>query len=79
MFKKLIKNNVITIGIEDKPQSSILDIKPAETISTDPEEIAKIITESAVKVIGAAGIVAVGYKLFSTACDIATIAAKAKF
>lgn len=79
MLKKLFKNSVVTIGIEEKPQSAILDVPATEPISTNPDEIAQIITESAVKVIGAAGVVAVGYKLISTACDIAVIAAKAKF
>jgi len=77
MLNKLIKNKVVTIGIEEKHKP--LDVPATESISTDPEEIAQIITESAVKIIGAAGAVAIGYKLFSTACDIAKIAAKAKF
>ena len=76
MLNKLIKNKVVTIGIEDKKKP--VDVPVTEPVSTDPEEIAQIITESAVKIIGTAGAVAMGYKLFSTACDIAKIAAKAK-
>jgi len=70
------KNKAVQVTIVDKPVSS--NEPPAEIISTNPEEIAQIITESAVKIIGAAGVVAVGYKLLTTACDIAVIAAKAK-
>jgi hypothetical protein len=77
MLNKLIKNKVVTIGIEEKPK--LLDAPAPEPISTNPDEIATIITESAVKVVGAIGAVAFGYKLISTACDIAKIAAKAKF
>ncbi len=73
---KLFKNKVVTIALEEKPKPA--DIPSAEVVSTNPDEIAQIITESAVKIIGAAGVVAVGYKLFTTACDIAVIAAKAK-
>lgn len=71
------KNKAVQVTIVDKPVAT--DTPPAETISTNPEEIAQIITESAVKVIGAAGVVLVAHKLFTTACDIAVIAAKAKF
>jgi len=74
---KLFKNKVVTIALEEKPKPA--DVPSTEVISTNPDEIAQIITESAVKIIGAAGIAAVGYKLFATACDIAVIAAKAKF
>jgi len=73
----LFKNKVVTIALEEKPKPA--DVPSTEVISTNPDEIAQIITESAVKIIGAAGIAAVGYKLFTTACDIAVIAAKAKF
>lgn len=76
MLKKLMKDKVVTIGIEQKN----LDASdPTETISTDPNEIAQIVTDSAVKVVGAVGVVAVGYKIVSTVCEIAKIAAKAKF
>lgn len=79
MFKKLFHDKVVTIGIEEKPQFSILDVPTPKDPTTNPDEIATIVTESAVKVIGAVGAVAVGYKLISTVCDIAKIAAKAKF
>lgn len=75
MLKKLMKDKVVTIGIEQKT----LDIPTVETTTTDPQEIAQIITDSAVKVVGAVGVVAVGFKIVSTVCDIAKIAAKAKF
>lgn len=75
MLKKLMKDKVVTIGIEQKN----LDTPPIEAPTTDPQEIAQIATDAAVKVIGAAGVVAVGYKLVSTVCEIAKIAAKAKF
>jgi hypothetical protein len=74
---KLFKNKVVTIALEEKPQPA--DVPSTEVVSTNPDEIAQIITESAVKIIGAAGAVAVGYKVLSTVCDIAVIAAKAKF
>lgn len=75
MLKKLMKDKVVTIGIEQKN----LDTPTIEAPTTDPQEIAQIATDAAVKVIGAAGVVAVGYKLVSTVCEIAKIAAKAKF
>lgn len=75
MFNKLMKNKVVTIGIEQKN----LDTPPIEARTTDPQEIAQIATDAAVKVVGAVGVVAVGYKLVSTVCEIAKIAAKAKF
>lgn len=76
MLKKLMKDKVVTIGIEQK---NLDTPDPTETISTDPNEIAQIVTDSAVKVVGAVGAVAVGYKIVSTVCEIAKIAAKAKF
>lgn len=75
MLNKLMKNKVVTIGIEQKN----LDIPTIEAPTTDPQEIAQIATDAAVKVVGAVGVVAVGYKLVSTVCEIAKIAAKAKF
>jgi hypothetical protein len=75
MLNKLMKNKVVTIGIEQKN----LDTPSIEATPTDPQEIAQIATDAAVKVVGAVGVVAVGYKIVSTVCDIAKIAAKAKF
>jgi len=50
-----------------------------ETISVDPEQIAKIATEYTVKAIGAVGAVIAANKALNTICEIAVIAAKAKF
>lgn len=78
MFKRILKDKVVTIGIEEKPQFSVLDVPTPEANTSSPEEITQIATDAAVKVIGAVGVVAVGYKVISTVCDIAIIAAKAK-
>lgn len=72
----LFKNKVVTIALEQKPQPA--DVPTTEVVSTNPEEIVKIITESAVMTIGAIGAVIAGHRILSTACDIAVIVAKAK-
>lgn len=55
------------------------DVDTTETISVDPEQIAKIATEYTVKAIGAVGAVIAANKALNTICEIAVIAAKAKF
>jgi len=55
------------------------DVDAPETISVDPEQIAKIATEYTVKAIGAVGVVIAANKALNTICEIAVIAAKAKF
>lgn len=79
MFKRILKDKVVTIGIEEKPQFSILDVPTPEANTPNAAEITQIATDAAVKVVGAVGVVAVGYRIISTVCDIAIIAAKAKF
>jgi hypothetical protein len=51
----------------------------ADVKTVDPEEIAKIATEYTVKTIGAIGAVIAANKVMNTICEIAVIAAKAKF
>ena len=46
------KNKVVTIALEDKPQP--VDAQSTEEVTTNPDEIAQIITESALKIVGAA-------------------------
>lgn len=70
------KNKAVQFTVVDKPVDYY--DPNTEIVSTNPEEIAQIITESAVKILGVAGAVVVAHKLISTACDIAVIAAKAK-
>lgn len=72
----LFKNKVVTIALDEKQKPA--DVQTTEVVSTNPEEIAQIITESAVKILGVAGAVIAGHKILSTVCDIAVIAAKAK-
>lgn len=70
------KNKAVQVTLVNKPEAA----EPTtEVISTNPEEIAQIATEFAVKTIGAVGAVIAGHKILSTICDIAVIAAKAKF
>lgn len=72
----LFKNKVVTIALDEKPKPA--DAPTTEVVSTNPDEIIQIITESAVKTIGAIGVVIAGHKILSTVCDIAVIATKAK-
>jgi len=50
-----------------------------EVETMDPEQIAQIATEFTIKTIGALGAVIAANRILSTACEIAVIAAKAKF
>lgn len=50
-----------------------------DATTVDPEALAKIATEYTIKTVGAIGTVIIANKVLGTICDIAVIAAKAKF
>lgn len=50
-----------------------------DVLNVNPQEIAKIATEYTVKTIGAIGAVVAANKVLNTICEIAVVAAKAKF
>lgn len=74
----MFKNREVRIRLA-KTQENEMDDQTTNVIPVDPETIAKIATDYTVKTIGAIGIVIAGHKVLSTICDIAVVAAKAKF
>lgn len=73
-----LKNAAVQIKmVNTKKQDA--DPQVAEESTLDPQEIAQIATEFAVKTIGAVGVAIAANRVLSTICDIAKIAAKAKF
>lgn len=73
MFKNL-GLQVKMVNTKKKDDNS----KDADTF-VDPEQISKIATDFTVRAIGAVGVVIAANKVLNTICDIAVIAAKAKF
>jgi len=73
----MFKNKAIQVQlVSTKKQEEVPVI--AETLTVDPEQIAKIATEYTVKTIGAIGIAFAANRLLSTACEIAVVVVKAK-
>lgn len=72
------KNHAVQVKLV-KTDETINPTHADESVAVDPQQIAEIATEFTVKTIGAIGVVIAGHKVLSTICDIAVIAAKAKF
>jgi hypothetical protein len=72
-----LKNAAVQIKmVNTKKQND--DPQVAEEPTLDPQEIAQIATEFAVKFVGAVGVTIAANRVLTTICDIAVIAAKAK-
>lgn len=72
-----LKNAAVQIKmVNTKKQDA--DPQVAEESTLDPQEIAQIATEFAVKAIGAVGVAIAANRVLTTICDIAVITAKAK-
>jgi hypothetical protein len=72
----MFKDRAIQMSFVKKPAEN--GAENTEVKVVDPEQIAKIATEYTIKTIGAVGAVIAANKMFSTVCEIAVIAAKAK-
>lgn len=72
----IFKNRAIQVSLVKKEGA---DIPTPEVETVSPQEIAEIATDFTIKAIGALGAVIAANRILSTACDIAVIAARAKF
>lgn len=74
----MFKNHAFQVKVVNTKKQEA-DTPVVETLTVDPEQIAKIATEYTVKAIGAIGIVFAANRVLTTACEIAVVVAKAKF
>lgn len=74
MFKK----KAIQIKMVNAKDVKMDDTEDAPVTPVDPEEIAKIISEYAVKTVAAVGAVIAANRVLTTICEVAIITAKAK-
>jgi len=74
MFKK----KAIQIKMVNAKDVKMNDTEDAPVKTVDPEEIAMIVTEYAVKTVTAVGAVIAANRVLTTICEIAIISAKAK-
>lgn len=74
----MFKNRAVQVSLVNTKKADNV-AETTQVTSVDPKEIAEIATEFTLKTIGAIGAVIAANKVLSTACDIAVIAAKAKF
>lgn len=73
-----LKNRAVQITFP-KTEKAVNDSTPADDIVTvDPEQIAKIATEFAVKTVAAVGVAIAANRILKTVCDIAFVTAQAK-
>jgi len=75
----MFKNRAVQVSLVKTKKADDNVAETTQVASVDPKEIAEIATEFTLKTIGAIGAVIAANKALSTACDIAVIAAKAKF
>lgn len=75
----MFKNKAFQIKMVDdrKDAENIIDETPVNTVN--PAEIAQIAADYTVQTVVAVGAVIGAHKLLTTVCDIAVLAAKAKF
>jgi hypothetical protein len=73
-----LKNAAVQIKVVNTKKQDA-DTNVAEESTLDPEQIAQIATEFAVKTIGAVGVAIAANRVLTTLCDVVVIAAKAKF
>lgn len=72
------KNRAVQITFPKTQEASTNAAPNPDIIPVDPEQIAKIATDFAVKTIGAVGIAIAANRVLKTVCDIAVITAQAK-
>ncbi len=74
----MFKNRAVQVKlVNTKHDENVAE--PTSVMAVDPAEIAQIATEYTLKTIGAIGAVIAANKVLTAACDIAVLAAKAKF
>jgi hypothetical protein len=74
----MFKNKAIQVQLVNTKKQEAEAPATVETLTVDPEQIAKIATEYTVKAIGAVGLAFAANRLLSTACEIAVVVVKAK-
>jgi hypothetical protein len=74
MFKK----KAIQIKMVNAKDVKMTDAEDIPVKTVDPEEIAMIVTEYAVRTVTAIGVVIAANRVLSTICEVAIISAKAK-
>ena len=73
-----LKNRTVQMKfVKDKELENNTEV--TDVVNVNPEEIAQITTEHAIKIVGAVGAVVAVNRVLNTICEIAVIAAKAKF
>lgn len=75
----MFKNKAVQVSLVNTKKAAESAIEETEVIPVDYAEIALIATEYTIKTIGAVGAVIAANKVLTAACDIAVLAAKAKF
>lgn len=73
----MFKNKAVQVTLVNTKKQEA-ETPAVEVLTANPEEIAKIISDVAVKTIGAIGIVFAANRVLSTACEIAVVVTKAK-
>jgi hypothetical protein len=72
----IFKNRAVQVSLVKTDNA---DDPTPDVETVNPQEIAQIATDFTIKTIGALGVVIAANRILSTACEIAVIAAKAKF